>query len=135
MLSHNSEVEPLISTRPDYTLRVVVAALAYGVPAESAAQYAIFAGANSVVGMNAPGTGTVSSICAYLKTKDMYVVPASETGSAAAGCVHQGVVVCLSRAPSFGGHVPRPWIDLSRAYWPQETRDLEDGIVAQYVPD
>ena len=65
VLSHNSEVEPLISTRPDYTLRVVVAALSYGVPVESAAQYAIVAGANSVVvDMNAPGTGTVSSICA-----------------------------------------------------------------------
>ena len=76
--------EPFINTRPYDALRMVVAAFAYGVPAESAAQYAMIIKDDSVVvGMNAPDAATITSIRAWLKTKNVYVVPASEDSGVA----------------------------------------------------
>ena len=136
--------EPSINTLPYDALRSVVAAYANGVPAESAAQYAMIIKDDSVVvGMNAPDAGTISSIRAWLKEKNVYVVPASETGGAAPN--HLAVLVPVRYIQELADSFPEVHLSsathrgqgltLSRAYWPQETRDLEDGIVAQYLPD
>ena len=136
--------EPFINTRPYDSLRLVVAAFAYGVPAESAAQYAMFARDGSVVvGMNAPDAGTISSIRAWLKEKNVYVVPASEDSGVAPN--HLAVLLPVRYIKELGDAFPEVHLSsathrgqgltLSRAYWPQETRDLEDEIVAQYLPD
>ncbi len=136
--------EPFINTRPYDSLRLVVAAFAYGVPAESAAQYAMIIKDDSVVvGMNAPDAGTISSIRAWLKEKNVYALPASETGGAAPN--HLAVLVPVRYIKELGDAFPEVHLSsathrgqgltLSRAYWPQETRDLEDEIVAQYLPD
>ena len=136
--------EPLINTRPDDSLRMVVAAFAHGVPAESAAQYAMFARDDSVVvGMNAPDAGTISSIRDWLKEKNVYAVPASEDSGVAPN--HFAVLLPVRYIKELGDAFPDVHLDsatyrgqgltLSRAYWPWETRDLEDGIVAQYLPD
>ena len=136
--------EPFINTRPYDSLRMVVAAFAYGVPAESAAQYAMFARDDSVVvGMNASDAGTISSIRDWLNTKKVYVVPASEDSGVAPN--HLAVLLPVRYIKELGDAFPEVHLDsathrgqgltLSRAYWPQETRDLENGIVAQYLPD
>ncbi len=136
--------EPSINTLPYDSLRLVVAAFAYGVPAESAAQYAMIIKDDSVVvGMNAPDAGTISSIRAWLKEKNVYALPASETGGAAPN--HLAVLVPVRYIQELADSFPEVHLSsathrgqgltLSRAYWPQETRDLEDGIVAQYLPD
>ena len=135
--------EPSINTLPYDSLRLVVAAYANGVPAESAAQYAMIIKDDSVVvGMNAPDAGTISSIRAWLKEKNVYALPASETGGAAPN--HLAVLVPVRYIKELGDAFPEVHLSsathrgqgltLSRAYWPQETRDLEDGIVAQYLP-
>ncbi|MYC34158.1 MAG: hypothetical protein F4X64_13415 [Chloroflexi bacterium] len=135
---------PFVNTRPYDALRMVVAAFAYGVPAESAAQYAMFARDDSVVvGMNAPDAGTISSIRAWLKEKNVYVVPASEDSGVAPN--HLAVLVPVGHIKELGNAFPEVHLSsathrgqgltLSRVYWPQETRDLEDEIVAQYLPD
>ncbi len=135
--------EPFINTRPYDSLRMVVAAFAYGVPAESAAQYAMFAREDSVVvGMNAPDAGTISSIRAWLKEKNVYVVPASEDSGVAPN--HLAVLLPVRYIKELGDAFPEVHLSsathrgqgltLSRAYWLQETRDLEDEIVAQYLP-
>ena len=136
--------EPLINTQPYDSLRMVVAAFAHGVPAESAAQYAMFARDDSVVvGMNAPDAGTISSIRDWLKEKNVYAVPASEYSGVAPN--HMAVLLPVGHIKELGDAFPDVHLDsathrgqgltLSRAYWPQETRDLEDEIVAQYLPD
>ena len=136
--------EPFINIRPDDSLHMVVAAFAYGVPAESAAQYAMFARDGSVVvGMNAPDAGTISSIRDWLKEKNVYAVPASEDSGVAPN--HLAVLLPVRYIKKLGDAFPEVHLDsathrgqgltLSRAYWPQESRDLEDGIVARYLPD
>ena len=136
--------EPSISTRPYDALRMVVAAFDNGVPAESAAQYAMIIKDDSVVvGMNAPDAGTISSIRAWLNTKNVYVVPTSEDSGVAPN--HLAVLLPVRYIKELGDAFPEVHLSsathrgqgltLSRAYWPQETRDLEDGIVAQYLPD
>ena len=135
--------EPFINTRPYDSLRMVVAAFANGVPAESAAQYAMFARDDSVaVGMNAPDAGTISSIRAWLKKKNVYVVPASEDSGVAPN--HLAVLLPVRYIKELADAFPETHLSsathrgqgltLSRAYWQQETRDLEDEIVAQYLP-
>ena len=136
-------VEPSINTLPYDALRSVVAAYANGVPAESAAQYAMIIKDDSVVvGMNAPDAGTISSIRAWLKEKNVYALPASETGGAAPN--HLAVLVPVRYIQELADSFPEVHLSsathrgqgltLSRAYWLQETRDLEDEIVAQYLP-
>ena len=136
--------EPSINTRPYDSLRMVVAALDNGVPAESAAQYAMFIKDDSVaVGMNAPDAGTIASIRAWLNTKNVYVLPASEDSGVAPN--HLAVLLPVRYIKELADAFPEVYLSsakhrgqgltLSRAYWPQETRDLEDGIVAQYLPD
>ena len=136
--------EPSINTRPYDSLRMVVAAFDNGVPAESAAQYAMFIKDDSVaVGMNAPDAGTIASIRAWLNTKNVYVVPASEDSGVAPN--HLAVLLPVRYIKELGDAFPQVHLSsathrgqgltLSRAYWPQETRDLESGIVAQYLPD
>ncbi|MCY3690519.1 MAG: hypothetical protein OXH30_00750 [Chloroflexi bacterium] len=136
--------EPSINTLPYDALRSVVAAYANGVPAESAAQYAMIIKDDSVVvGMNAPDAGTISSIRAWLKERNVYVVPASEDSGVAPN--HLAVLLPVRYIKELGNAFPEVHLSsathrgqgltLSRAYWPQETRDLEDGIVAQYLPD
>jgi len=136
--------EPFINTRPYDSLRMVVAAFAYGVPAESAAQYAMIIKDDSVVvGMNAPDAGTITSIRAWLKEKNVYVVPASEDSGVAPN--HLAVLLPVRYIKELADAFPEVHLSsathrgqgltLSRAYWPQETRDLEDEIVAQYLPD
>jgi len=136
--------EPLINTGPYDSLRMVVAAFAYGVPAESAAQYVMFAKDDSVVvGMNAPDAGTISSIRNWLREKDVYVLPASDDSGVAPN--HMAVLLPVRYIKELGDAFPDVYLDsathrgqgltLSRAYWPQETKDLEDQIVAQYLPD
>ncbi len=136
--------EPFINTRPYDSLRMVVAAFDNGVPAESAAQYAMIIKDDSVVvGMNAPDAGTISSIRAWLKEKNVYVVPASENSGVAPN--HLAVLLPVRYIKELADAFPEVHLSsathrgqgltLSRAYWPQETRDLEDGIVAQHLPD
>ncbi|MYC36167.1 MAG: hypothetical protein F4X66_04550 [Chloroflexi bacterium] len=136
--------EPFINTRPYDSLRMVVAAFAYGIPAESAAQYAMFAWDDSVVvGMNAPDASTISSIRDWLQEKDVYALPASEDSGVAPN--HLAVLLPVRYIKELGDAFPEVYLSsathrgqgltLSRAYWPQESRDLEDGIVAQYLPD
>ncbi|MDE2937675.1 MAG: hypothetical protein OXR67_01965 [Chloroflexota bacterium] len=136
--------EPSINTLPYDSLRLVVAAFAYGVPAESAAQYAMIIKDDSVVvGMNAPDAGTISSIRAWLNTKNVYVVPTSEDSGVAPN--HLAVLLPVRYIKELADSFPEVHLSsanhrgqgltLSRAYWPQETRDLEDRIVAQYLPD
>ncbi len=135
--------EPSINTLPYDALRSVVAAYANGVPAESAAQYAMIIKDDSVVvGMNAPDAGTISSIRAWLKEKNVYALPASETGGAAPN--HLAVLVPVRYIQELADSFPEVHLSsathrgqgltLSRAYWLQETRDLEDENVAQYLP-
>ena len=135
---------PFFNTRPDDALRLVVEAFANGVPPESAAQYAMFIRDDSVVvGMNAPDVLNISSIRAWLKGKHVYALPASETGGVAAN--HLTVLLPVGYIRELSEAFPDVHLSsathrgqgltLSRAYWTQETRDLEDGIVAQYLPD
>ena len=135
---------PFFNTRPDDALRLVVEAFANGVPPESAAQYAMFIRDDSVVvGMNAPDALNISSIRAWLKGKNVYALPASETDGVAAN--HLAVLLPVGYIRELSEAFPDVHLSsathrgqgltLSRAYWPQETRDLEDGIVAQYLPD
>ncbi len=127
----------------DDTLGDVATAYANGVTASSAAQYAMFVRRDSVVvAIKAPNAVTITNIRAWLKKKGVYVVPASEMGGVAPE--HLAVLLPVKRVTALAEAYPTTRFEvanykgqgltLSRTYWPQETKDLENAIVNQYVP-
>lgn len=126
----------------DSVLGDIVEAYSNNVTASSAAQYAMFARSDSVVvAVKAPNAVTIASVRAWLKKKDVYALPASETEGAApehlAVLLPVKYITALAKAYSTTrfevAHYKGQGLTLSRTYWPQETKDLEDTIINQYV--
>lgn len=125
----------------DDTLGEVVKAHDRKVTAESAALHAMFAkGESVVVAIKAPNAATITSIRSWLSGKNVYVVPASQTGGVSPK--HLAVLLPvehisdLAQAYSTTRFEVASWagqgLTLSRTNWPQEAKDIEAGIVSQY---
>lgn len=128
----------------DETLQDVVTAYESGVYAEGAVQYAMFVKGGSVtVGVKAPDADTIGQIRTWLSERNVYVLPASSTRGISPR--HLPVLLPANLLRELVSDFPHIYLDsathrgqgltLSRAYWTQETLDLENGIVDQYLPN
>lgn len=128
----------------DETLQDVATAYASGVHGERAVQYAMFVkGDNVAVGVKAPDADTIGQIRTWLGDRNVYVLPASSTQGISPR--HLPVLLPVNLITELVSAFPHIYLDsathrgqgltLSRAYWTQETLDLENGIVAQYLPN
>ncbi len=126
----------------DDTLGDIVEALDNKVVATSASQYAMFARGDSVVvAVKSPDAATIASIRAWLKKKDVYALPASETLGVAPN--HLAVLLPVKHITELAGAFTTTRFEvatykeqglaISRMGWPQETKDLENAIINQYV--
>ena len=107
-----------------------------------AAQYAMFArGDKVVVGISAPNAATIAGIRAWMKQRNIYALPASETTGAAPE--HLAVLLPVKYITVLGqaytttrfevAHYKGQGLTMSRTHWPQETKDFENTIVNKYV--
>ena len=126
----------------DDTLGEVVKAHNNKVTAESAALHAMFAKGDSVVvGIKAPNAATITRIRSWLSNKNVYVLPASQTGGVSPqhlavllpvehiSTLAQAYTTTRFEVASYEGQ----GLTLSRTNWPQESKDIEAQIVAKYV--
>ncbi len=127
----------------DGTLDDIVVAYTGGIPAEHAVRYAMFIWDGSVVlEMESSDAATVESIRKWLTQQGVYVPPASDF--AAFSDEFLAALVPVSRLTPLAEAFPATYLSVSthagqglsldRAHWPADSLELENAVVAQFLP-
>ena len=141
--------------RPDHpklneTANLVLTAWNLGVPAENAAQYALFARGDSVViTMEARNAADFENLITWLEAEEVYILDrAKEPTMDGDGTVSSYSTVALTPVSVLAAAVQRDGdlaisaenyrgqgLELQRHYWPAEALFFEDTIVDGFVPE
>ena len=141
--------------RPDHpkldrTANLIVTAWSLGVPAENAAQYALFArGDRVLITMEAGNNSDFESLITWLEAEEVYILDRAKEPtrdgdgkvvsystvaltpvSVIAAAAQRGDVVWISAEDYTGQEV-----EMQRHHWPLEALWYEDTIVDEFVPE
>ena len=141
--------------RPDHpkldrTANLIVTAWSLGVPAENAAQYALFArGDRVLITMEAGNSSDFESLITWLEAEEVYILDRAKEPtrdgdgkvvsystvaltpvSVIAAAAQRGDVVWISAEDYTGQEV-----EMQRHHWPLEALWYEDTIVDEFVPE
>lgn len=134
---------PTLNPRLNEPLNNVMTAIANGIPAADAVQYALFVrGDQLVVEVIAPDVGTATTVQKWLKAKNVYIPEYQRTEKSqepifglliSAGVLSEMLEshsTIKARAMSTAGD----FLPLTRSRWPEDSLAFEKGVVDTFLP-